>query len=320
MVKSVKTKTVSRTPGKGLRDEPYLIILSGGVVGMMYHLRPDAATLIGRGLDVDVRVEDEGVSRKHAKVTVVENEGPILEDLGSSNGTFVNGAEIKRHVLKDGDKVQVGSNSILKFSYQDELERDFQEHLFDRGIKDGLTGLYNKKYFLDRIDSDYAHAQRHDTSLALLLFDIDHFKKINDTYGHPAGDSVLKKLTRIVRKTLRTADIFARYGGDEFIVLMRNVDDAGALVLAQRIRGRIKKQEFVFEDTRIPVTVSLGIGTLSDNVNNAAELVQVADKYLYKAKQAGRNCIGGRVTKTAAQANWSIQTVKHDSGKRRRKA
>lgn len=91
-------------------------------------------------------------------------------------------------------------------------------------------------------------------------------------------------------------------------------------MLAQRIRGRIKKQEFVFEDTRIPVTVSLGIGTLSDNVNNAAELVQVADKYLYKAKQAGRNCIGGRVTKTAAQANWSIQTVKHDSGKRRRKA
>jgi diguanylate cyclase (GGDEF)-like protein len=309
MANDAKTRTVKRAIDKGSHEEPYFIVLSGGAIGMMYKLRIDGPTLIGRGLDAEVRLDDDGVSRLHAKVTTVGDGGPTLKDLGSSNGTYVNGDRIQTHTLKDGDKIQVGSISILKFSYQDDLERTFQEQLFDRGLKDGTTGIYNKRYLLDRIDSDYSHAQRHRTSLSLLMFDIDHFKKINDTYGHPAADSALKDLALIVRKTLRTSDVFARYGGDEFVVLMREIDDAGTLVLAKRIRKLIKKHKFVFEGMQISFTISLGIASLSDKVSNASELIQVADKYLYKAKQAGRNCIAGHAVKAAKKSNSSSQTV-----------
>lgn len=309
MANDAKTKTVKRTLNQGSHEEPYFIVLSGGAIGMMYKLRTDGPTLIGRGLDAEVRLDDDGVSRQHAQVMTVGNGDPTLKDLGSSNGTYVNGNRIQTHTLKDGDKIQVGSISILKFSYQDDLERTFQEQLFDRGLKDGTTGIYNKRYLLDRIDSDYSHAQRHRTNLSLLMFDIDHFKKINDTYGHPAADSALKDLALIVRKTLRTSDVFARYGGDEFVVLMREIDDAGTLVLAKRIRKLIKKHKFIFEGMQISFTISLGIASLSDKVSNASELIQLADKYLYKAKRAGRDRIGGRVVKTAKKSNSSSQTI-----------
>ncbi len=309
MANDAKTKTVKRTLNKGSHEEPYFIVLSGGAIGMMYKLRTDGPTLIGRGLDAEVRLDDDGVSRHHAKVITDSNGDPTLKDLGSSNGTYVNGNRIQTHTLKDGDKIQVGSISILKFSYQDDLERTFQEQLFDRGLKDSTTGIYNKRYLLDRIDSDYSHAQRHRTNLSLLMFDIDHFKKINDTYGHPAADSALKDLALIVRKTLRTSDVFARYGGDEFVVLMREIDDAGTLVLAKRIRKLVKKHKFIFEGMKISFTISLGIASLSDKVSNASELIQLADKYLYKAKRAGRNRIAGRVVKAAKKSDSSSQTI-----------
>ncbi len=320
MANDAKTKTVKRALDKGAHEEGYFIVLSGGAIGMMYKLNRDAPMVLGRGLGADVRLDDDGVSRQHSKVTTAGNGDPVLEDLGSSNGTYVNGDRIQTHALKDGDKIQVGSISILKFSYQDELERAFQEQLFDRGLKDGTTGIYNKQYLLDRIDSDYSHAQRYGTSLSLLMFDIDHFKKINDTYGHPAADSVLKELAQIVRRTLRTSDVFARYGGDEFVVLMREIDDAGTLVLAKRICKLIKKHKFVFEGMQISCTISLGMASLSDKVSNASELIQLADKYLYKAKQAGRDCIGGHAVKTVAQANWSSPPTVELGLKNRHKA
>ena len=309
MANDAKTKTVKRTLNKGSHEEPYFIVLSGGAIGMMYRLNRDTPMVIGRGLGAEVRLDDDGVSRRHSKVTTVGNGDLVLEDLGSSNGTYVNGNRIQTHTLKDGDKIQIGSISILKFSYQDDLERTFQEQLFDRGLKDGTTGIYNKRYLLDRIDSDYSHAQRHRTNLSLLMFDIDHFKKINDTYGHPAADSALKDLALIVRKTLRTSDVFARYGGDEFVVLMREIDDAGTLVLAKRIRKLVKKHKFIFEGMKISFTISLGIASLSDKVSNASELIQLADKYLYKAKRAGRNRIAGRVVKAAKKSDSSSQTI-----------
>ncbi len=307
MANEAKTKTISRVPGKGAREEPYLIVISGGPVGLMYQVRTNVPMVIGRGLDADIRLEDEGVSRRHAQV-MVRGSHHVVEDLGSSNGTFVNGARIRRHVLQDGDKVQIGSVSVLKFSYQDDFERNFQQQLFDRSIKDGLTGIYSKKYFLDRIDAEYAHARRHNTTLSLLLFDIDHFKQINDTHGHPAGDAILKEVSRIVRKRLRTADVFARYGGDEFVVLMRDVDEDGSLILAQRLRKAIKRHEFIFDNTQILVTISLGIAFLSDEMDEAVELIQAADKCLYRAKEAGRDCVGSSEG-VGEGSDWSVPTV-----------
>lgn len=304
-----KTRTISRMPVKGDREEPYLIVLAGGPVGMMYRVKLKDATVIGRGLDADIRLEDEGVSRRHARVVASHDGDPVIEDLGSSNGTFVNGQAIERQVLRDGDKIQIGSVSILKFSYQDNLELTFQQELFDRGIKDGLTEIYNKRYFLDRIAGEFAHARRHGSKLNLLMFDIDHFKKINDTHGHPAGDIVLQELAKLVSKMLRTSDVLARYGGEEFVVLMRDVDEAGALILAQRVRRHVKRYRFAAKHTPIALTISIGMSSLSDEMESADDLVQQADDYLYKAKKAGRDCIGGRAIRELERASNAATTV-----------
>ena len=279
------------------REEPCFIVIAGGTVGMMYKLTKDDI-YIGRATDAEVRVDDEGVSRRHARVSITPGQQVILVDLGSTNGSFVNGHRVQEQVLRDGDKVQIGSTTVLKFSYQDALEESFQRKLFDSAVKDGLTQIYNKKYFMDRIETDFAYAKRHRSPLTLLLFDIDHFKKINDTRGHPCGDHVLRELATLVKKTVRNEDVFARFGGEEFAVLMRDVDDAKGLILAERMRRLIEAHVFEFEGQRIPVTVSIGIGTMAANTNppiaDSAELVNRADQYLYNAKRAGRNRVEGK--------------------------
>ncbi|HVO32229.1 MAG TPA: GGDEF domain-containing protein [bacterium] len=279
------------------REVPYFIVIAGGTVGMMYKLTQQD-TYIGRATDAEIRVDDEGVSRKHARVSTTPNQQVIIIDLGSTNGTYVNGQKVAEQVLRDGDKVQIGSTTVLKFSYQDALEESFQRKLFDSAVKDGLTGIYNKKYFVDRLETDFPHAKRHRANLTLMIFDIDHFKKINDTHGHPAGDHCLRELAGLIKKTLRNEDVFARFGGEEFVILTRDVDDTGALVLAERIRRLVEGNKFVFEGKTIPVTISVGISTMTATSNppftDAADMVNRADQYLYKAKRSGRNRVEGK--------------------------
>jgi diguanylate cyclase (GGDEF)-like protein len=290
-------KSLFQEAGAPTKQEACFIVIAGGTVGQMYKLQV-ADVFIGRATDAEIRVDDEGVSRKHARVSTTPNNQVILIDLGSTNGTYVNGMKVSEQVLRDGDKVQIGSTTVLKFQYQDALEESFQRKLFDSAVKDGLTGIYNKKYFLDRIETDFAYAKRHRAALTLLIFDIDHFKKINDTYGHPAGDHVLRELAALVKRAIRNEDVLARFGGEEFVVLMRDVDDTKALVLAERLRRMVEQQVFEFENTRIPVTISVGIGTTTVNQNpplaDSADLVNRADQYLYKAKRGGRNRVEGK--------------------------
>jgi diguanylate cyclase (GGDEF)-like protein len=222
-----------------------------------------------------------------------------LEDLSSTNGTFLNGRPIETYPLRDGDKFHIGPNAVLKFSYQDELERDFHQALIDTEIRDPLTGIYAKKYVLDQIVTECAHAQRHRSSLALLIFDVDRFVEINNMYGIPAGNFVIKTLARIVRRELRTDDVFARYGAGRFIVFARDISNNGAVVLARRIRRAIRSRKIVFVDVPLPVTVSLGIGTLSNKIGKPSRLIRLAENYLHRAKSAGRGCIAGAVVKTA---------------------
>lgn len=290
-------------PGAPPKQEACFIVIAGGTVGQMYKLTK-TDFYIGRANDAEIRVDDEGVSRKHARVSTTPNQQVIIIDLGSTNGTYVNGAKVAEQVLRDGDKVQVGSTTILKFQYQDALEESFQRKLFDSAVKDGLTGIYNKKYFIDRIDTDFAYAKRHRAPLTLMIFDIDHFKTINDTHGHPAGDTVLRELAALVKRTVRNEDVFARFGGEEFVVLMRDVDDMKALVLAERLRRLVEAASFEHDGKRIPITISVGIGTLvtpaegqpaqNPPIAEAADLVNRADQYLYKAKRGGRNKVEGK--------------------------
>lgn len=266
----------------------YLIVIKGRSVGKMYPL-DKPLTMIGRSSGVDIQIEDDGVSRKHAYIERTAG-GLRVVDNQSTNGIFINGMRLPNHDLEDGDRVQIGSNTILKFSYQDEVEENYQKQLYDSATRDGLTGAYNKKHFADRLKSEFAYCYRHDTLLSLILFDIDHFKKLNDGWGHPAGDYVLKTLAGIVAKTLRTEDMFARYGGEEFGIILRDTDAERAFLIGERIRRAVEAHSFEWEGERLPVRISVGVATLeAKNYQSAKELVKASDGFLYKAKEGGRN-------------------------------
>lgn len=269
------------------RDRAHLIVLAGGSLGQMFRV-DQAETVIGRAADAGIRLEDDGVSRKHARV-VQQNNQLWIEDLESANGTFVNEGRVDRHLLRDGDKIQMGSTTILKFTYGDELEESFQQKMYDAALHDGLTGAYNKRHFLDRVPAEIAYARRHRTPLTLLMFDVDHFKLVNDKFGHLAGDYVLQAIAQIVAATLRAEDLFARYGGEEFAVLCRGVPIEKASVLAERLRAKIETNVFEHHAHRIPVTISVGVARFVDHPDAVTQLVAEADAALYHAKKTGRN-------------------------------
>lgn len=297
-------------------QKPCLTVLHGGPVGMVYTLLAGTETLIGRGDEADVRIEEQRVSRKHAVIKVSQDGQTIIEDQGSSNGTFVNGVQVHRQELKDGDRIQVGSSCIIKFSYQDDLEYELQQELAS-GIKDALTGLYTKKYLLDRLDTEFAHARRHNEQLGLLIFDIDHFKKIGRRYGQAAGDFSVKEVTHVVSQILRAGDVFVRYDGERFAVLARDIGDEGAVLLAQRMRGVVQNHQFEFNGTQIPVSVSIGIATLSDKVKKAAKLIKIAENWLRKTKKKdGQNGIGGDAMKTSIHDSDAVPTLYQVSNRR----
>jgi two-component system, cell cycle response regulator len=273
------------------RDRAYLIVLAGNSVGQMFKI-PGGQAVIGRGRTAEVRLFDEGVSREHARIRA-EGNRLLVEDLGSRNGTFCNGKKVDVPVpLADGDKIQVGRTTILKFTYHDALDESFHEQMYESALRDALTKAYNKRYFADRLDGEFRFARRHETSVALLMLDIDHFKKINDTYGHPAGDTVLIAVADVLTRSVRNEDVVARYGGEEFAVISRAINLEGARVLAERLRRMVEALQ-VDVGAAVPLRVTCSIGAAafpeSPNVQNGVELVEVADSALYRAKNSGRN-------------------------------
>jgi diguanylate cyclase (GGDEF)-like protein len=272
----------------GDRDRAYLIVLAGSNVGEMFKVTTSQIVL-GRGQGADIQLLDEGISRRHARIRM-DGADMVVEDLESRNGTFANGQRVTRHVLHDGDKIQVGSTTILKFTYHDHLDETFQRQMYESALRDGLTKAFNKKYFLDRIESEFRFAKRHRVPLSVILFDIDHFKKINDSAGHLAGDQVLAALARKVAETIRAEDVFARYGGEEFAVICRAIEMPGASAFAERLRIAVEKTDFPFAGQLIPVTISLGVAGLPQvDASEPIGLISAADDALYKAKRDGRN-------------------------------
>jgi two-component system, cell cycle response regulator len=277
------------------RDRAYLIVLTGSSVGEMYKIAKTEVVL-GRGQQADVQVLDDGVSRRHAQIKLAGDK-MIVEDLGSRNGTFVNGERINVvHILADGDKIQVGGTTILKFTYHDHLDESFQRRMYESALRDGLTRAFNKKYFLDRIESEFRFAKRHAVPLSLLLFDIDHFKRINDDHGHLAGDHVLTCVAKKVAESIRNEDVFARYGGEEFAVLCRAIELDNAILFAERLRKGIHTMDCRYQGKVLPVTVSFGVASLPQvEAEDPVGLIGAADKALYAAKRKGRNrvCTAG---------------------------
>src|SRR6188768_1881944 len=199
-------------PRAGTGPSAYLVVISGPSFGEMYKLKADR-TVLGRGDRTDIRVLDDGVSREHS---AIEREGGklVLVDLRSTNGTFCNGDRVDRYDLKDGDKVSIGATTILRFTYQDQVDEHYQKKLFESALRDGLTSTFNRRYFVDRLQAEIRFAVRHDKSLALLFVDIDYFKQINDVHGHVAGDAVLAAVARVMTSAIRAEDVLARWGGE----------------------------------------------------------------------------------------------------------
>jgi diguanylate cyclase (GGDEF)-like protein len=274
--------------------QAFLVVLQGTNVGEMHKIE-GPEIVIGRAMSAKVRLNDDGISRRHCRVVQLGGQ-TIIEDLGSANGTLVNGELIQQHVLKEGDKVRLGSTTTLKFTYQDKLDETFQQQMYDAAARDGLTKAYNKKFFIDRFETEFAYARRHRSNLSLVMFDVDHFKRVNDTYGHLAGDAVLVTLSRITQSMIRTEDIFARYGGEEFAIICRGTPLLHAGTVGERLRAAVEQATFDYQDQRLPVTISVGVAALPESpASTPPELIAHADEALYDAKNSGRNrvCLKG---------------------------
>jgi diguanylate cyclase (GGDEF)-like protein len=275
---------ISRT----VRDRAYLIMLTGSDVGKIFPLEQGECT-IGRSHRATIRLDDDSISRVHCKVTM-EGGSIAVEDLNSSNGTHVNGAKVERAtVLKDGDKIRVGEVTILKFTFHDRLDESFQRHMYNAALRDGLTKAFNKRYFLDHVHKEIRYAARHGTPLCLIMVDLDHFKRVNDTYGHIAGDDVLVKLAGLTQNLLRAEDVFARYGGEEFGIIARGITLQQGGMLAERLRQRVEESAIDAAGHVLKVTLSLGVAVWQPHMDVPEKLVEAADLALYQAKHGGRN-------------------------------
>lgn len=285
-----KTQAVGFVPLEslsGAQRTAAFIVIGGRAFGRSFTLEEEE-TMIGRAPECGIRLDDDGISRGHAKVVRADDEWIVI-DLQSTNGTYHDGERIQIHTLEDGDKVQVGLGTILRFQYQDVMDERYQRSMYESKTRDALTEAYNRGYFMEAIERECAYAQRHGQTLSLLMFDIDHFKRVNDTYGHSAGDVALKLVAGAVANAVRKEDIFARYGGEEFAVLLRDTSSEMAFILAERIRRSIEKLEIEHDGRRIPCTVSIGISSTSSRLTRSSELIDAADERLYRAKGGGRN-------------------------------
>jgi diguanylate cyclase (GGDEF)-like protein len=238
---------------------------------------------------------DEGsLSRVHARVIRTGAEYHI-EDAGSRNGVFVSDERVARAPLRDGDRVRLGSAVTLRFQVVTKQEHQALVRVFESSVKDGLTGAWNRRYLDERLLGEVGFAKRHGSPLAVVLVDIDHFKKVNDTHGHQVGDAVLKATAETMRSTIRVEDVLARYGGEEFLVIARGLDLARGVQLGERLRIIAERQPVVIDGTSIPRTISAGVATVhccgDDRTSQC--LLKVADDRLYRAKADGRNRVCG---------------------------
>jgi diguanylate cyclase (GGDEF)-like protein len=308
------------TSGPCAAERPrYLIVVGGGVPGAMIRLSAEGDR-VGRSGENTVRLADLSVSRRHARIAVGPRGTAWLTDVGSTNGTFLNNRRLEPFVaerLDDGDRVQFGSAFVAKFVCLDPTDERFQRELFERSVRDGLTGLYNRGYFLDRVGPTAESAAARGLGLAVLMLDVDHFKKVNDTYGHAAGDAVLREVAAVLRESTRSEDLVARYGGEEFILVLPVAAPDQAAERAERVRAEIAARRVAVtgSDTPLRVTASLGLAFSRPPAHaplpDPEALIHAADQALYQAKNAGRNRIVFRPVSSAELTDSELVTPYH---------
>jgi two-component system cell cycle response regulator len=284
----------------GSERQAAFVVVGGMDMGDTIPIKDEGPTVIGRDPECDGIIRDDGISRRHARVVREASGAFVLEDLDSTNGVFVGGERVRRHRLVDGDKVLVGRRTILKFVFQDTFDLVFQRQMYESSVRDALTGAFNRKHFDERIAAELSYAKRHAIPVTIAMLDLDHFKAVNDTWGHQAGDQVLQSVARILIEMLRQEDVFARYGGEEFVVIARGISPAGGLALGERLRAEVERMAIrTPQGARIPVTISVGVCTAPGGSEvSPADLVKQADVNLYAAKAAGRNRVAATELRT----------------------
>jgi two-component system, cell cycle response regulator len=288
MVLSVPSQQVHRTSAQ-------LTVIAGPHAGKAYSLNREE-TILGRGREANVFIDDAGASRSHARIVVTEDGRYVLEDLRSRNGTFVGGRRVDRVELSSGDRIAIGSGVTLSFAILDAQAERMAHQLYESSVRDALTRAHNRRYLVERLGSEVAYARRHSAPLSLIMFDVDHFKRVNDTYGHLTGDDVLRDVAALVGRMIRSEDVFARYGGEEFVVLARGIEHSNAGRFAERLRGAVERLEISSGEQVVGVTISAGFASLDElgeSQRTAEGLLRLADARLYGAKSAGRNRIQG---------------------------
>jgi two-component system, cell cycle response regulator len=275
---------------RAVAKEACLVVLYGLELGKKFDLnRPQI--MIGRSSKADIQIDQDAVSRNHCKI-VNTGTGILVRDMGSTNGTYVNDELVDEYTLRDGDFIKVG-RCIFKFLSGNNIEAAYHEEIYRLQTVDGLTQTFNRHYFDQTLERELGRALRYRRDLSVILLDLDRFKDVNDSFGHLAGDYVLKHVASLVKARLRREDVLARYGGEEFGIVLPEIDYENALRFAEKIRNVIERAEVKFEDAIIPITVSAGVATLRPEIQEAVELVRQSETALFAAKQSGRNRVIG---------------------------
>lgn len=278
-----------RSDGGSVTEASLVFIYpKGPEIGRRYVLGPDPA-VIGRTPDCQIVNPHSSVSRVHARIDLAVDGRYQVTDLGSTNGTYVNNARVRTARLADGDYLRAG-NCIYRFLTGGNVEAEYHEEIYRLTVLDPLTGAYNRRYFDEALAREVGRAERHGRPLSLAMFDIDHFKSINDRMGHVAGDLTLREFAGCVRPLVRCDEVLARYGGEEFAVILPEAPPDRAAAFADRIRQAVADHPFAFEGQSYGVTVSAGVGgTDGGQAVSAEALIARADEMLYQSKRTGRN-------------------------------
>jgi diguanylate cyclase (GGDEF)-like protein len=282
-----RNRTFKRPPA---RMRACLIQYNGDALGRRYFFDTPEVTL-GRAPTNTIVVLDVSVSREHAKCYTNANGNSIeIEDLGSRNGTFINDNPVQqaRAALRDGDIVRLGS-ILFKFFAYDNVENVFHDRIYRMATIDAGTQIFNKKYLLETLEAEFTFSRVYDRPLSVIYYDLDYFKKVNDTHGHSCGDYVLCESAQVAKSCVRKDDILGRLGGEEFVVVLPNADAGTAAELAERIRSAIETHAFVFEGKSLTQTISLGVSENLPAFMTYKDLLDDADRKLYQSKNAGRN-------------------------------
>lgn len=285
------TPHIAAVPGpSGVGTPACVVVLYGSELGRRVELTRGEIT-IGRDDENEISITIDTISRRHARL-FIRDRVHMIEDLASTNGTFVNEQEVTQATpLRNGDLVRCGG-AVFKFIEGGNIEALYHEEIYRLTITDGLTQVANKRHFVEFLEREIARATRHGRPLSLVLFDLDHFKNVNDRFGHLAGDRVLNGIAALVSAQVRRDELLARYGGEEFVVVLPETSLDAAALFCERIRAGIESATFDFDGEPLKATVSLGVTELVP-ADTLESLVARADALLYEAKQAGRNRVAG---------------------------